>query len=44
MIIQLDDDGYVIGYADHLDDGVTLPGSVEVEELPDDYTNYRYID
>ncbi len=44
MIIQLDDDGYVIGYADHLDAGVTLPGSVEVEELPDDYTNYRYID
>lgn len=44
MIIQLDDDGYVIGYADHLDDGATLAGAVEVEELPDDYAHYRYID
>ena len=47
MIIQTDLEGYVIGYATKLADGVTIDG-VEVEDVPEGFeslfSQYRLID
>lgn len=42
MIIQLDQTGHVLGYADTLAEGVTLPGGLEIDFEPDGdfYKNY----
>ena len=47
-VVTLDENGYVVGYADFLAEGVTIPGSIEIDELPEnfdrDYSHYRLKD
>lgn len=36
-IVELDKNGYVVGYASEVASDVEIPGSVEVDELPEDF-------